>query len=180
MLADIVLAILLVLAGLAYRRRVSGASWSTRSLRHYLAWAGWPDRLKDLGRKERWAPALAHPASKAGILLLVCIVFGWLSQFAVVGWEEMATFAPDRRDTGACWILQRVEAEEVVFDFMQRGRKGIERGKPLPNPVRTCPVGGRYLVDNEGYITCTRHGRAPGTRRVIGPGDGSVPWGKAK
>jgi len=123
---------------------------------------------------------MAHPASEAGILLLVCMVFGWLSQFAVVGWEKTATFAPGPRDTGACWVLQRAEAEDAVFDFMQRGRKEIEPGKPFPSRANFCPVGGRYLVDKEGYITCTRHGRAPGARRVIDPGGGSVPSGKAK
>ena len=177
MLEEIGLAILLVVAGLVFRRRVAGAWWPASWFGPPLAWAGWRDRLKNLGRRRCLAPTLAHPASEAGILLIACIAFIWLSEVTVLGWTKMSTFAPEFRQTGACWAFQRWEAEHG--DYLSAWALGNHVGNALPNPATTCPVGGRYLVDKEGYITCTRHGRASGARNVIPP-DMLIPRDTAK
>lgn len=118
-----------------------------------------------------WRAFFVHPCLRLFPLLALLLALGWTATVATVGVEQTSrsfSFGPSPEEVRTCHFMQRTVHDHLRY----RDRIGLFELRPGPLPdgfADSCPHHGELLVDDEGYLNCTRHGRRPRLERLVEP-----------
>jgi len=130
-----------------------------------------PARAPSGRRSDRWR-VLTHPCSQLVLSLTVVLAAAWGVHAAHRSSQggSMTDLAQLSEPPGQAQVCRRVQREvhrALVYRLRTR-LVVLQRGEPLPSAFEaSCPCGGRYSIDEDGYLSCSLHGRALGLPSLV-------------
>lgn len=162
-MADVVEAVVLLLIGIAWgmgtRRGRASLSSRVRSAKELLR--------RTLGRPMQ--PTWRHPCFRLAGLALLTLTAGWVGVLFTHGASGLPLSSQMQPSSAHAKVCHRMQSE-IHAHASYKARIGLLVLKPgtvVDTPGARCPYGGVIRIDEEGFLTCSRHGPNPSLEALI-------------
>jgi hypothetical protein len=114
----------------------------------------------------------SNPYKNLALVGLIVLIIGWGKIIALYGIEDVVRTVINPRGSGRVVERDRcLDNQRKVYDHVSRelheGTRRFAKGRLyLFKPGMECPYKGHYYIDNEGCLSCERHGRNIGLPKL--------------